>query len=226
MKSHFGSRWFIAVLTLGFLLAALDPSSAGVKSKLLGGKGKEADKKAQAALAEGRYREALDLYRAMLKSNPDWNASRAEAHFSLALLHSSPKTGFRDIETAGRLLRGLERSYPTFQPEIELSSLLSLIDDLAEVKKDLAETEQQRDLMKRVVDTSNTKTVAEVSKRELVADSATLALQARVSKLEAELVDARSELAKAQVETAELQGQLLQKEEALKKVTEALVGGG
>ena len=225
MKGLIGSRWSISLLTLVFLLIASDPGGAGVKKKLLGGKGRDAEKQAQAALDEGRYREALDLYRAMLKANPDWNASRADAHFSLALLHASPKTGFRNIELAGKLLRSLERSYPTFQPEVELSALLSLTEDVAELSSELADAEQERDFMRRAVDSAKTKTVAEVSKRELVADSATLALQAHVGELENQLIEVRNELAKEQVETTRLQDQLLQKEEALKKVTEALVGG-
>jgi chromosome segregation ATPase len=162
----------------------------------------------------------------MLKANPDWNASRAEAHFSLALLHSSPKTGFRNLDLAGRLLRNLERSYPTFDREIELSSLLTLTEELLETKQDLAEAEQQNAFMKKAVDTSNDQAVAEVSKRELVADSATQALQARISALEMELTTSQDELAKTRAAVADLQEQLLQKEQALKKVTEALVGGG
>lgn len=226
MQSLIECRRFIVMLTLGLVLIVSDPGSAGVKRKLLGGKGKDAEKQAQTALGEGRYREALDLYRELLKANPDWNSSRAEAHFSLALLHLSPKTGFRNVELAGKLLRGLERSYPTFQPEIELSSLLSLTEELVATREDLTQSEQQVDLMKKAVATSRTKTVVEVSKRELVADTATLALQERVGKLEEELSQAHMELAKEQAEVTQLQGQLSQKEEALKRVTEALVGGG
>ena len=124
------------------------------------------------------------------------------------------------------MLRSLDRSYPTFQPEIQLSSLLLLTEDLVQVKKDLAEAEHQLALMKKAVESSNTKAVAEDSRQELVADSATLALQARIEELESDLLEAQSESAEAQTETAKLQDQLLQKDEALKKVTAALVGGG
>jgi hypothetical protein len=210
MKSRLHARMASVALLLWFGHLQV-PASA---QELSGRELKKAVKQAGKAYEAGRWDEAIGLYDQILASTSGTGEARGEALYASAMIRLSPTAGHQDVDRAGEHLGELA-AFPHPPHGLEIAAARAL---LARVGSARAEAEREvAELEARLAGLEAEHQQAEAQRQEAAAGESA-ETDDRVRSLE-------SRLRKAKAETSECRTDLAQKEQALQKLRDALVGG-
>ncbi len=210
MKSRLHATLVSIAFVLGFSQLQLPAGAQELSGRAL----KKAAKEAGKAFDAGRYDQALELYEQVLASTSGTDEQRGDALYGSAMIRLSPSAGHHDVDRAAEHLEELA-AFPRHSRALEIAAARAL---LAQVGSARAEVErEQAELQAKMLAIEAERKQAEAELEEAAADQSAEA-DDRVKALE-------SRLRKARAETTECRADLEQKEEALQKLRDALVGG-
>ena len=210
MKSSLHVR-LASVALLLYLGHSLAPAGA---QDLSGRELKKAARLAAKAFDAGRYGEAIELYDRILASPSSGDTQRGDALYASAMIRLSPASGHQDVDRAGEHLEELA-ALPRHPRGLEIAAVRELLTQVAsaraEADRGIAELEAKLEAFE-----VERRQAQEAQEQEAAEESAET--EDHVKSLE-------SRLRKARAEASECRADLEQKEEALQKLRDALVGG-
>ena len=166
-------------------------------------------KQARRALMEGRRAEAYRIYRAILETTPRGDERRSEALYWVGMLKLSPDPTMRDVGRGRTMLKDLVASAPGWERAYEASIALTLLDRVDAERAAGEALEARR--AEAALATENCLN----EKQDM--DGTIDAGQAEIKALQTQVAARRAE-------ADGLREELRRKDEALKKVKEAVVG--
>ena len=168
---------------------------------------------ARTALERGRDRDALRLYELVLAKEALPGARRAESLYESGILQASPDPAIRNLANARNRLEEFGATYPRHERRVEAATALALIEG---IESAVFEAEALRGSIVA-------KDLACAGEKEGI-ESRLATSSAEAQALETQVQTQRSEIQSLRSEAQALRAEIEKRDEALRKVKDALVG--